>query len=203
MMERCNKADKGFECLKLIGHRGGCQCVTSEAFNASMQSAENAFLYGDEAKCTCGRRTPFPHCHATACPIYSPESKGVCGKKAECMVLDYIGNKPDPQDELGRVWDVLHANGIESAGELSASEAVKQLFTTRVIAPQPYRAKEQIVIKWVSPDGLLYDSYEAAMANEQRKDLEALAKEFRYSSGEYEEGEFIDALLENYELVRK
>lgn len=34
---------------------------------------------------------------------------------------------PDYQDELGKVWDALNANGIESAGELSASEGVQQL----------------------------------------------------------------------------
>lgn len=33
----------------------------------------------------------------------------------------------DPTDELGKVWDVLHAAGINSGGELSASEGVKLL----------------------------------------------------------------------------
>lgn len=33
----------------------------------------------------------------------------------------------DPADELGKVWDVLHAAGINSGGELSASEGVKLL----------------------------------------------------------------------------
>lgn len=135
MMERCNKAGKGLECLKLIGHSGTCECVTSEVFNASMASAEDAFLYGNKAKCTCGRRTPFPHMHATDCPIYSPESKGVCGKKAQALIPDYIGNKP--VDELGKVWDVLHAAGINGAGGMSAAEGVQALIEKLEVLPPP------------------------------------------------------------------
>lgn len=33
----------------------------------------------------------------------------------------------DPADELGKVWDVLHAAGINGAGGMSASEGVKEL----------------------------------------------------------------------------
>lgn len=46
-MERCNKAAEGFECLKLAGHVGDCDCVTAEAFNTSMQLAEDKFLHGN------------------------------------------------------------------------------------------------------------------------------------------------------------
>jgi hypothetical protein len=82
-------------------------------------------------KCTCGRRTPFSHSHATDCPVYSHDSKGVCGKKAKALILDYIGNKPDANDELGKVWDVLHAARINGTGDLSAAEGV-QLLVDRI-----------------------------------------------------------------------
>lgn len=94
MMERCNKAGEGFECVRLLGHAGDCECVSADMFNTLMEDAENAFLYGNKAK---------------------------------CMVVDHIGNKPDHADELGKVWDVLHANGINGTGGLSASEGVKLL----------------------------------------------------------------------------
>lgn len=44
----------------------------------------------------------------------------------------------DPADELGKVWDVLHAAGINSGGELSASEGVKLLADKAKWAVPPF-----------------------------------------------------------------
>lgn len=46
MMKRCGEAAEGFECVKFEGHHGSCQCVTTKAFQTSMQVAEDEFLYG-------------------------------------------------------------------------------------------------------------------------------------------------------------
>lgn len=45
----------------------------------------------------------------------------------EFVVTEAARMLADPTDELGKVWDVLHAAGINSGGELSASEGVKLL----------------------------------------------------------------------------
>lgn len=54
-----------------------------------------------------------------------------CGASAptwsELLIACTCAKGVDHADELGRVWDVLHAAGINGAGGISASEGVKLL----------------------------------------------------------------------------
>lgn len=111
-IERCDKAPMGLECVDKLGHSGKCSCIKTEAFNAAMQDAEDEFLWGGF------KVVPNPHTPAGVI--------GLFGGKPQCMILDHVGNV-DHADELGKVWDVLHAAGINGAGGMSAAEGVKLL----------------------------------------------------------------------------
>ena len=166
-IERCNKAGSGFECVRLAGHEGACDLVSSEAYAKAMQSTEDYFLKGEPGVTPregglLGKRAdvaitdgfkPLPCCMCGDTGIQGPEQGvtfggGACycdaGKaikakhdaniKAGCNCNSRSDHHRagcklfvDHQDEIGKVWDVLHAAGVNSAGGVSASEGVKQL----------------------------------------------------------------------------
>lgn len=155
-IERCNKAGSGFECVRLAGHEGACDLISSEVYAKTMQSAEHYILSGDGGFIPCkgglvsqivenvdnieafvnptpkGQRLTGKRADcATYCPTLNPQQLGRV-KVGEYTVEELckafgVPLPVDHQDEIGRVWDVLHAAGINSAGGLSASEGVKQL----------------------------------------------------------------------------
>lgn len=68
--------------------------------------------------------TPLPNLQIET---YAAAIQAVEGAAKEFVVTEAKRMLADPTDELGKVWDVLHAAGINSGGELSASEGVKLL----------------------------------------------------------------------------
>lgn len=183
-IERCKNAGSGFECVRLAGHDGACDLVSSEAFAKAMQAAEDYIVKGEQGvtpregglfgkradvaitddvkpvrhelqpgevfqtqaqwsngdfESDGGMLGAFPTCPENeqvttlewdvAFPL-SLSERVEAVRKYTVEELCKAFNVPlpvDHQDENGRVWDVLHAAGINSAGGLSASEGVKQL----------------------------------------------------------------------------
>lgn len=131
-MERCDKAPMGLECIDKLGHAGKCSCIKTEVFNAALQDAEDEFLWGvsqvvlnawmapNDIKLVNAGNGDFD-------PADLMRAMRKTGKaKTACMILDYVGNV-DPADELAKVWDALHAAGINGAGGMSAAEGVALL----------------------------------------------------------------------------
>ena len=78
-------------------------------------------------KCNCSSKTiSDPRAHAMDCPVRSACASH-CPIAPSAFPQWGLCTPADPADELGKVWDVLHAAGINSGGELSASEGVKLL----------------------------------------------------------------------------
>lgn len=77
----------------------------------------------------CGAAPTTPALQQPEAEFDAAVAEGIADAEAGNLVdLDTVKAKwASRTDELGKVWDVLHAAGINSGGELSASEGVKLL----------------------------------------------------------------------------